>query len=177
MSTPSAATPSVTSTPARARDDADAAAPAELELRDAPTVARFAGRPPLALRSGEVHGAREGTAAGDALADRGALAPFEPAIAGAEPGFVVQLDGERALIGRGPLRRASEPDARAPGWLYAPDFYLRDAAPWWTTCAPDAVHVQPRAGWVALAERVARSCGTCAEHGCVDCTCGRRDSA
>jgi RNA polymerase sigma-70 factor (ECF subfamily) len=29
----------------------------------------------------------------------------------------------------------------------------------------------------ALAERVARSCGTCAEHGCVDCTCGGRDSA
>lgn len=26
----------------------------------------------------------------------------------------------------------------------------------------------------ALAERVARSCGTCAEHGCVDCTCGPR---
>jgi RNA polymerase sigma-70 factor (ECF subfamily) len=24
----------------------------------------------------------------------------------------------------------------------------------------------------ALRKQVARSCGTCAEHGCVDCTCG-----
>ncbi len=26
----------------------------------------------------------------------------------------------------------------------------------------------------ALRERVARSCGTCAEHGCIDCTCGTK---
>jgi RNA polymerase sigma factor (sigma-70 family) len=26
----------------------------------------------------------------------------------------------------------------------------------------------------ALKKRVAESCGTCAEHGCVDCSCGRR---
>jgi RNA polymerase sigma-70 factor (ECF subfamily) len=26
----------------------------------------------------------------------------------------------------------------------------------------------------ALKKRVAQSCGTCAEHGCFDCTCGAR---
>jgi DNA-directed RNA polymerase specialized sigma24 family protein len=26
----------------------------------------------------------------------------------------------------------------------------------------------------ALKKRVTESCGTCAEHGCVDCTCGQR---
>jgi RNA polymerase sigma-70 factor (ECF subfamily) len=26
----------------------------------------------------------------------------------------------------------------------------------------------------ALKKRVTQSCGTCAEHGCVDCTCGRK---
>jgi RNA polymerase sigma-70 factor (ECF subfamily) len=28
----------------------------------------------------------------------------------------------------------------------------------------------------ALKKRVAASCGTCADHGCLDCSCGRRDS-
>ena len=28
----------------------------------------------------------------------------------------------------------------------------------------------------ALRKQVARSCGTCAEHGCLDCSCGRCDT-